>query len=1415
MGLISWIKNKYNNYKFDKAQQLYQGGNYEEAIEILKDILDLHPEAPEQLLSVYHSQIANGNLQAISCVAELYSSYPTLKQSCLKFSQSLDGDTSYRLVINYRQTLYCKHLLELKPAFVRVATDYILTDYILKSNAAPSALNELTKNPDLLNALSLALFEEVKRLYNERNNLQLCEKVFSLMLPYCTSNEFLSLYSNIRFDISANKAITTSTISELDSLFKDAKREYRLDKVELKKLADKGLKLAQDKYTNHKYSEALLLSQRLLEKYPEACAIYSDSAYEIYRNNPADANLIQDEYLYKSIGANNLITGLERFLKYAHHNDKYVSVVCEHLIAQKHAQIHENEELLIKSWHLTSDTKLIGASLSNRDSRINESFALFILNHTDIFFDKCLNVFVQAIINFSNIEFIVSILESLLSKGKSVESYYETSILKLATGNATKSKARIEVIDRGLSKINPAKFYSTKAQYIDDYLKNNSCDIQFAMLSSESLIGKDDTAEILIAKIYIIEATKSNEVSIKEELFLKALKINTHHNRLFNQAKYNSILPEVRAGLAALATKIYSTNHEHAIEILYKLRDSRLEWYDTYARLRLKTFDEQAPSHENATQLLSIISEGDGTEEAIKELLWNKYAEIEYKIANSSTVEASIQILRNLNRTLTNLCQTSNRDHLIEVCDNKLSKQLFNHAKEYEIIAKFGEAKSLYEEALKFNSEISLEVKTRLYICKLKFSDTISNKDRSAIAALLSSNKSKAWQKDLAYRWCIYLLNSNNFDDVIKYNHLILGNDPQLAQICQDQTIIKQQKCLDELNEKIGKLNNLELSAQEAIEFGQSLSHYVDEVNIIVEIPKQKQNILKEAIRIYAIRKYYEEGNFIQCQKGLKVQETEFMSDPVAMRNNAIMCLRAAEDGQLTDNNYQELLAIWATTIYQQRIFVKSLDYTSWDDPYTFSLSGALGVLDENDDDLPENVNYSCEVQNNIVSIRDVQKSLINRMESALNDHHNYQQFFSAQLEAMDKLSEQNLDEQCVIVAPFMLTISDVYKRNISHALTIEANQHYDNWETILEIGSLYGLDNNDFGKYGNASAALQQAIHAIESKSGIRTAFTRSKIQLISSFEGLKSTLVSVVLTAVNDAITNDIGYAELYNKFAPIVKIVEDDTLSYAFSNYVNQSIVRELNNKSIFLAQGAKILFDIYDFCKCNHHLKRNIDNIVEALVQNYITDGDDNNISVLENLLSNTREFDQIVVKALTGENEEQSTMLCLIFSSNESRFNTLKSRLSPRSRTIQNQFTATANKITEMKLQLELSQIVKAVNEETMDKCDAIEKVYKLYRNNSNNDRVCENLATLIPMCVMEYIINDKYGKRKVIQVLDSLKNNISTTFRHHNSCIGEAYNSIWNQLPSDARSAILYSSYQLNDAGKSLSKGLDYLKALK
>ena len=80
---------------------------------------------------------------------------------------------------------------------------------------------------------------------------------------------------------------------------------------------------------------------------------------------------------------------------------------------------------------------------------------------------------------------------------------------------------------------------------------------------------------------------------------------------------------------------------------------------------------------------------------------------------------------------------------------------------------------------------------------------------------------------------------------------------------------------------------------------------------------------------------------------------------------------------------------------------------------------------------------------------------------------------------------------------------------------------------------------------------------------------------------------------------------------------------------------------------------------------------------------------------------------------------------------------------------------------------------------------------------------------------MEYVIPDKYGKTKVEAVLDSLKLNMSPTFKIQNSEIGEAYTMIWNQLPYNARSAIQNNPWSLNEQGQALKKGLDYLKDLR
>ena len=83
MGLISWFKDKYNNHKFQKAKELLLDGKKEQAVEIFKEILNCHPDAPFELLSIYHSDIDQGNSNRISDVATLYENHHSVKNECI------------------------------------------------------------------------------------------------------------------------------------------------------------------------------------------------------------------------------------------------------------------------------------------------------------------------------------------------------------------------------------------------------------------------------------------------------------------------------------------------------------------------------------------------------------------------------------------------------------------------------------------------------------------------------------------------------------------------------------------------------------------------------------------------------------------------------------------------------------------------------------------------------------------------------------------------------------------------------------------------------------------------------------------------------------------------------------------------------------------------------------------------------------------------------------------------------------------------------------------------------------------------------------------------------------------------------------------------------------------------------------
>ena len=136
-------------------------------------------------------------------------------------------------------------------------------------------------------------------------------------------------------------------------------------------------------------------------------------------------------------------------------------------------------------------------------------------------------------------------------------------------------------------------------------------------------------------------------------------------------------------------------------------------------------------------------------------------------------------------------------------------------------------------------------------------------------------------------------------------------------------------------------------------------------------------------------------------------------------------------------------------------------------------------------------------------------------------------------------------------------------------------------------------------------------------------------------------------------------------------------------------------------------------------------------------------------------------------------------------------------------------------IDDAQVQAQLSVIVDKVNNDKMQKHIALEQVYNLYCQNKTNKRICENLATLCNMCIMEYVIGQKSYRNKVTNILDQLENNQSSVFTSFSSVFSESYHAIWNKLDASTRLLLLRGSFgntSLSSQGYALKAGLEYYK---
>lgn len=485
-------------------------------------------------------------------------------------------------------------------------------------------------------------------------------------------------------------------------------------------------------------------------------------------------------------------------------------------------------------------------------------------------------------------------------------------------------------------------------------------------------------------------------------------------------------------------------------------------------------------------------------------------------------------------------------------------------------------------------------------------------------------------------------------------------------------------------------------------------------------------------------------------------------------RNVAIAALGVVESGKAKEKLLKYAISIWLSAIYTDRLFVKSLDYTSWDDDYTFTLQGSLGQTNDYDyDNLPDNINFDAPVDNHNISIKDVQVSLSSRMETYIRDNYpKYEQFFTDEKEALDNLMELNLDQTCITASPYLATQLSSVMKSIKEALDYDIAQGYDNEEDALKLGVKYGFTGGTYSSYKYAQQKVEHCKWALDQDiSLIRSAF--DSLDNIIEYKKLYSFLKSFVSNRMNEDIKSKMNYTKFIDVYEVVCRAFNETSLSLAFSNYLNGEIVQRLNEETMQLREGVKYMVRVYTIAPLSIQVKQNLEGMLAALA----VQAEQNNSSVDRTAVDNA-------VKN-TG--------------------NTFKSA------------------VEDARVQATLSVIVDKVNSGSMSKDKALKEVYNLYKKNPNNDRVCQNLVTLCDMCIMEYVIADKWGASSVKSILDSLNNNKSAGFNKHKSKLAQSYSNIWNQLDSNNRMLLMGLSVPgrtLNDKGMALKTGLDYYKRL-
>ena len=676
------------------------------------------------------------------------------------------------------------------------------------------------------------------------------------------------------------------------------------------------------------------------------------------------------------------------------------------------------------------------------------------------------------------------------------------------------------------------------------------------------------------------------------------------------------------------AKKLFvAKDYKKAAKILNKILNKHLnapqELADCYLKLgqeesnrthKTKYFFEVTAIRTKIKKIESLIKFEKIETKALFEIAKIQYEEAE---GNIEKLNKNILFIDSANKKGSeNDFSTLKTEHFsdLAICHFTKATKKERSSKHSEIINAIQSYRTAKDYAVKSNNNKILNNSVaRITICKLKLCQTVSLTESPEI-----KYSDKNYQHELYYRYATKLIKSKKYleaEEIIS-SHLNFDSPEidNLREILNTEKNNTTVKTITDINTSIDKLYNNDLSTEELKSLYDSLDKASDEVSVLDKQLSQKISDIKPTLfnrlltRYIKLEKYEDAIEIIQ-------KYPKFWEIPELLKNLGLCCFGLTSKGLLTDSNYQIVISGWLSSVFSDRVILKSLDNTTWDDNYTFTLLEAIGSSFSHHEEVPDNVNYDLVSEKNI-SIGETQKELLQQFESIIHKEIKdanlsklVNDFYDNEKEAIEKIITI-INNDIFFSTPYFAKSNGLHNEIIK-----ELDKHYQIYsnEDALEAGVPYVVDSD--------STIVYQYFHAYDLIEKVKSASTcigmdfRVRIKIldqsykrhVEKFEKIKNSLEDLLYNIISKKITDN-------NKNEKIILIMqecisfsyENDKLKHQYSNYVSNYCISKVNDGEFDYFKALSLMKDAYLYSPNNPKIVRNFITLIRFNLLDILND-----------------------------------------------------------------------------------------------------------------------------------------------------------------------------------------------------------------